>query len=355
MKRTCLALLILFVLLCVQQGYDVFSKETPLEKQFSGYLSDISEEVIAIPLKTGAGESIEKARNIRQEGKNFFLISQKTIYRFNRKGEFICRITDPEDIQVAGYVVNPVRQELIVLGNTDDIYYYSYDGKLLDKKKLKCDLPDRKIFSASLYKDHIWSIEEKANPTDTTPETSCLEREVVKYDTSFRKIETRKLAFADLGRADYIPSCFAPQLSVKKDTGELYAYEPSTQPDELVRDTLYLRAKQEEENPKRIDENAVCLFPLRFGRRMWIATYTNQACNKDNYTFCYDTLKNRYWQVEGGLKDNFYQTGTVSGLEAMDLFAETYCFCKSGKEIQKAFPKEARNGNSVLFIVKLKS
>lgn len=355
MKRTCQTLLILFVLLCAKQGYDVFFKETPLEKQFSGSLSDISEEVIAIPLKTAPGHSIEKARNIRQEGKNFFLISQKTIYRFNREGEFICRVTDPEEIQVAGYVVNPARQELIVLGNTDDIYYYSYDGKILDKKKLKCDLPDRKIFSASLYQNHIWSIEEKAHRADTAPETSCLEREVVKYDTSFRKIETRTLAFADLGRADYIPSCFAPQLSVKKDTGELYAYEPSTRPDELIRDTLYLRSKQKEAGSKPVGKNTVSLFPLRFGKRMWIATYTNQAHSKDNYTFCYDTLKNRYWQVEGGLKDNFYRTGTISGLEAMDLFADTYCFCKSGEEIKKAFPQEARSGNSVLFIVKLKS
>ena len=354
MKRTCLALLILFLLLCVKQGYDVFSKETPWEKRFSGSLSDISEEVIAIPLKTAAGESIEKARNIRQEGKNLFLISQKTIYRFNRKGEFICRITDPEEIQVAGYVLNPARQELIVLGNTDDIYYYSYDGKLLDKKKLKSDLPDRKIFSASLYKNHIWSIEEKVKTKDTMPETSCLEREVVKYDTSFRKIETHPLTCADLGRTGYLPSCFAPQLSVRKDTGELYAYEPFAQPDELERDTLYLRSK-EEEKAKTAAEDTVCLFPLRFGKRMWIATYTNQARNEDNYTFCYDTLQNRCWQVQGGLQDNFYHTGTVAGLEAMDLFADTYCFCKSGEALQKAFPQEARNGNSVLFIVKLKS
>lgn len=355
MKRTCLALLTLFVIFCVKQGYDVFLKEPSLEQQFSGSLSDISEEVIAIPLKTADGETIQKVRNIRLEGKNLFLISKETIYRFNRKGEFICRVTDPEDIRVAGYVVNPGRRELIVLGNTDDIYYYSYDGKVLNKKKLKCDLPDRKIFSATLYKNHIWSIEEKAHPTDTTPQTSCLEREVVKYDTSFHKIEARKLTFADLGRTGYLPPCFAPQLSVKKDTGEIYAYEPFTRSDELVRDTLYLRSKQEQAKTEPIDKNTVRLFPLQFGKRIWIATYTNQTRSNDDYTFCFDTLKNRYWQVQGGLKDNFYQTGTISRLEAIDLFADAYCFCKSGDEIRKAFPKEAQDGNSVLFIVKLKS
>lgn len=356
MKRTFLALLLLIVLVCAKQGYEVFLREAPLQKHFSGSLSDVSEEVIAIPLKTAEGERIEKARNIRQEGKNLFLVSRATLYRFNRKGEFICRITDPEEIRVAGYVLNPAQRQLIVLGNTDDIYYYSYEGKLLDKKKLKSDLPDRKMFSASMYQNHIWSIEEKlTQPDDTAPKTSCLERVVVKYDTSFHPLETRKLLHADLGRTQYAPSCFAPQLSVTKNTGELYAYEPSMQPEELVRDTLYLRSKRKKENPAHLSDNPVYLYPLRFGKRMWVSTYTNKTNANDNYTFCYDTLNNRYWHVQGGLKDNFYHTGEVQRLEAIDLFADTYCFCKSGKEIKEAFPKLADEGNTVLFIVKLKS
>lgn len=355
MKRTCLALLAFLLIIFVKQGYEIGWEEAPLRKHFSGSLSDISEEVVAIPLETANGEKIEKARNIRQEGKDLFLVSKETVYRFNRQGEFICRITDPDEIRVAGYVLNPAQRELIVLGNTDDIYYYSYEGKLLDKKKLKCDLPDRKIFSASLYQQHIWAIEQKTTEPDTPRKTSCLEREVVIYDTSFHKIETRRLMPADLGRTPYLPPCFAPQLSVKKDTGELYAYEPSTQPEELVRDTLYLRSEQERGERDETNAKTVRLFPLRFGQRMWISTYTNGENAKDSYTFCYDTLKNQYWQVQGGLRDNFYQTGTISRLEPMDLFADTYCFCKSGEEIKEIFPQQAQEGNSVLFIVKLKS
>lgn len=355
MKRTCLALLAFLLVIFAKQGYEVFWKEAPLRKHFSGSLSDISEEVVAIPLETAGGEKIETARNIREEGKNLFLISKETVYRFNRKGEFICRITDPDQIRAAGYVLNPAHRQVIVLGNTDDIYYYSYEGKLLEKKKLKCDLPDRKMFSASLYQNHIWAIEEKTTRPDTSCETSCLEREVVIYDTSFHKVETRQLMPADLGRSPYIPPCFAPRLSVKKDTGELYAYEPSMQPEELIRDTLYLRSAQERGRQEEPNEKTVRLFPLRFGRRMWVSTYTNRENMQDNYTFCYDTLKNQYWQVRGGLKDNFYQTGMVDRLEAMDLFADTYCFCKSGEEIKESFPHQARKGNSVLFIVKLKS
>lgn len=356
MKRTFLALLLLIVLVCTKQGYEVFLRQVPMQEHISGSLSDVCEEVIAIPLKTADGERIEKARNIRQEGKNLFLISRATLYRFSREGEFICRITDPAQIRVAGYVLNPAQRQLIVLGNTDDIYYYSYEGKLLDKKKLKSDLPDRKMFSASMYQNHIWSIEEKiSQKEDTAPHTSCLERVVVKYDTSFHPIETRTLKHADLGRTRYAPPCFAPQLAATEDTGEVYAYEPSMQPEELVRDTLYLRSKRKKERGMQTSDHSVYLYPLRFGKRMWVSTYTNEADANDNYTFCYDTLRNRCWQVQGGLKDNFYQTGEVQHLEAIDLFADTYCFCKSGEDIKKAFPKLADEGNTVLFIVKLKS
>lgn len=337
MKRTCILLLTILAVVCLKQGYGLFSEESSTQARPTGNLSDIAEEVVAIPLQTADGTRIEKARNIRQEGQNMFLISNNILYRFNRNGAFICRITNPEDILVAGYVVNPAQKQLIVLGNTDDIFYYSYGGKLLGKKKLKSDLPDRRMLSVSMHKGHIWSIEEKVSRSDSLPETACIEREVVKYDTSFHPLEVRKLVHADLGRPQCLPACFAPQLSVTEDTGALYAYEAPSRPEHLVRDSLYLRHRMEAEN-SLFPEQEVALFPVRFGKRLWISSYRSKEPDGQDYTFCYDTLKNESWEVKGGLADNFYQTGRISRLEPLDLYGNRYSFCKA----------------STLFIVKLK-
>ena len=148
MKRTFTYLLLLVLLVCGKQAYNLLISNEPIRSNLTGALSDIADEVIAIPLQDSGTHSIKEAKYIRQEGDNLFLISNETLYRFNRKGEFICRITHPDDIRVAGYVVNPANQQLIVLGNTDDIFYYSFNGDLLTRKKLKCDLPENRHIHA---------------------------------------------------------------------------------------------------------------------------------------------------------------------------------------------------------------
>lgn len=135
MKRTFLILVSAAIVLGIQQGYEYFSQS----------------EEIAMPLHTDDGQCIQTARDIQQEGKNLFLISNGILYRFNRQGDFICQITRPEEIVVAGYVVSPATEQVIVLGNTNDIFYYSYGGKLLSKKKLKSDLASHRMLSATNY------------------------------------------------------------------------------------------------------------------------------------------------------------------------------------------------------------
>lgn len=354
MKRTCLFLLIIICIGCLRQGYELMTKDATTQNQLTGSLSDIAEEVVAVPLEPAGDYHIKKARNIRQEGNNLFLISNETLYRYNRKGEFICRITDPGVIKVAGYVLNPINQEIIVLGNTDDIYYYNFNGNLLETKKLKSDLPGHHLQSVSLYKDKIWTTEE-CMQEDTTSQALHIEKQVVEYDTSFRKINTKKIIPADLGYSLGISTGLPAQLSIAEDTGVMYAYTPPMRPDNLLRDTLYLKQKQETGTLFETEEGAVPLFPIRVGCRFWVSSYHNKADASGSYTFCYDQQNNRSWEVKGGFKDNFYETGTVPELEAMDLFNQAYCFCKSGKEIQKVFPEQTKRESAVLFIVKLKA
>lgn len=65
------------------------------------------------------------------------------------------------------------------------------------------------------------------------------------------------------------------------------------------------------------------------GSRFWVSTYYNAEDESRNYTFCYDTEKEEYWQVKEGLKDNFYQTGNVRRMDPIDPYCHSYCFSKS--------------------------
>lgn len=234
MKRTFTYLLLLVLLVCGKQAYNLLISNESIRSNPTGALSDIADEVIAIPLQDSGTHSIKEAKYIRQEGDNLFLISNETLYRFNRKGEFICRITHPDDIRVAGYVVNPANQQLIVLGNTDDIFYYSFNGDLLTRKKLKCDLPEnRHMLSISMHNNRIFTTEECVHG-DTAGQTATIEKQIVEYDSSFHKLQSHTIRPVDLERSACPIGCLAPEVAVEPGSGTVYAYAPLLSTRELI-------------------------------------------------------------------------------------------------------------------------
>ena len=241
MKRTFTYLLLLVLLVCGKQAYNLLISNESIRSNPTGALSDIADEVIAIPLQDSGTHSIKEAKYIRQEGDNLFLISNETLYRFNRKGEFICRITHPDDIRVAGYVVNPANQQLIVLGNTDDIFYYSFNGDLLTRKKLKCDLPEnRHMLSISMHNNRIFTTEECVHG-DTAGKTATIEKQIVEYDSSFHKLQSHTIRPVDLERSACPIGCLAPEIAVEPGSGNPGTYYG----------TLYILSKSGKAKPWR--------------------------------------------------------------------------------------------------------
>lgn len=353
MKRTFTILLAGMLAFCAWQTYRLLSDDDALSLAAAGALSDLADEVVAVPLMAVPGQSpLARPHAVREEGNELFLIDREVIYRFRKDGQFICRVTDPADIRVAGYLVNPAARQLIVMGNTDDIFYYTYDGRLLEKKKLKSDLPDRRLLSVAYHQGRIWSVEEQLSEADAEG-VKTLRRQVVEYDTTFRRLDSRRLIQADLGREEAMPPCFSPQLSVAEDTGTLYAYQPLPSADHLLRDTLYLKANHRYPAPGANGRD-VLLYPLRFGRRFWLSAYGSLSDPKKNYIFCYDALRHKCWQAAGGFRDNFYRTGSVSDLEPMDTGGRCYSFSRSGEALRDSFPDQAASGHSVVFLVRLK-
>lgn len=356
MKRAFTYLLLLALSVCGKQAYELFAPGESIRSNPSGALSDIADEVIAIPLQSPEARPIKEARHIRQEGNDLFLISEETLYRFNREGEFICRITHPDDIRVAGYVVNPANRQLIVLGNTDDIFYYSFNGDLLTRKKLKSDLPEnRRLLSISMHDNRILTTEEHVRTGDTAGQAVTIEKRIVEYDPSFHPLRSRTVRQIDWERPGCPIGSLSPEVAVEPASGAVYAYAPSLQPENLLRDTLYIRQKRQSQALESLaGGDALPLLPVRMGSRFWVSAYYDAEDKSKNYTFCYDTEKERYWQVKDGLKDNFYQTGNVRRMEPIDPYSQAYCFCKAGADIRGLFPEQARAEGLVLFIVRLK-
>ncbi|MDH6534043.1 hypothetical protein M2101_000695 [Parabacteroides sp. PM5-20] len=354
MRRIFTILFVTILLVCIKQGYDTYMSAMYVTQRMTGVLSDIAEEVVAIPLQPAAGKRIVKARYIREDGHNLFLLSEGSLYRFNRKGDFICRITNPECVEVAAYVVNSQEKQLIVLGNQNHVFYYTFDGQLLREKELDYSMDNQRFLSLAMYGDRILTVEEN-HLIDPDTQTIRVEKEVVSYSTSFEKIESYKMASVDLGRQSYLPICLDPQISVDPDTGCLYVYTPSMQPDYLLKDTLYLQTHWQETLYAAAKNRSIPVLPVHSSGRFLLSSYQRSTDESLHHSFCYDRRTRDYKQMTAGIKDDFYKTGTIASLEAMDLLNQSYCFCQSGENVKKAFPDRVDAENAVVFIARLKA
>lgn len=354
MKRTCTLLLLLILLTYLKEGYEQLTAEAPVACALSGNLSDVAEEVIAIPLETSNRCLLQHARMIKRDGNNIFLINKRQLYHFDRSGKFInqityCTVERENNILVSDYVIDPIREQLIVMDEEQNAHYYTYDGQFLGKLDIRGNHSWTAINRLSYYDHHLWVAAERIVKRPEQGNRECLEQWLYKLDTTFNEVEARKLAPAELGRFS-LGRALSPEIAVANKN--VYVQSPSLQPDLLLQDTLYLISK----NQLDITDTYSSILPVRLGGRFLVSTYYNPCpTNDDSYTFCFDQEKRQAYNVKGGLEDNFYGTGKVKDLQAMDVYSQSYCYSKTGKEALMAFPDRKETDNPVLFIVKLKA
>ena len=353
MKRACTFLLLLILVTYAKEGYEKITIEAPVKCAEAGSLSDVAEEVIAIPLETNNRCLLKHAKLVKRDGNNIFLISKRQLYHFDRSGKFInqitfCEVEHENKILVSDYVINPVRQQLIVIDEEQNVHYYTYDGHLIGKLNIQKNRSWTAINHLSYYNNHLWVTAERIVKHSEEGDRQCLEQWLYKLDTTFNEVEARKLTSAELGRFT-LGRNFSPEIAVANKN--VYVQSPSMQPDLLLRDTLYLI----NQNKLDITSTYASILPVRLSGRFLISTYYNPHSTENNYIFCFDQEKDKAYNVKDGFDDNFYGTGKVADLQAMDVHSQSYCYSKTGKEAQMAFPDRKETDNPVLFIVKLKA
>ena len=136
MRKTFNLLFICLIALYGWIGYQVIHTTDLPQCQPEGTLSDVAEEVIAIPLKTNGHCSLNKIKMIKRDREDIFLVSDRQLYHFNSSGQFLGQITahlpgTRQPVELVDYAVDPVHDRLVVIGTGHEVYYYDYDGQLL--------------------------------------------------------------------------------------------------------------------------------------------------------------------------------------------------------------------------------
>ena len=351
MRKSFSLLFITLIALYGWVGYRMIRNKYLPQCQPEGSLSDVAEEVIAIPLETNEFCSLKKIKMIKRDREDIFLVSNRQLYHFNSSGKYLgqitaCRPKTGQPVELADYAVDPVHDRLIVIGTGHEVYYYDYDGQLLFQSILPQDASWKTFGHMAYYDNHLWATIDLINSENKQAPT--LEQWLYKFDLGFKEVGKRKLDVADLGRMD-INHKTDPEIAVKD--GHVYVQAPSLQPAHILNDTLYLISC----NQLAITEDYAKILPLQIGARFLVSTHYDPTLPERSYTFCYDRQKTKAYNVQGGLDDNFYKTGKVPELQSIDLQSNTYCYYKSGEELANSFPDQTNKGNPVLFIVKMKA
>lgn len=351
MKRAFTYISILLLILYAQYGYEVYLKSlSPAE--IKGVLSEITNEITAIPLQPAGNHKITHPHGIRQQGEYLFLLSNNTLYQYTTKGTFVRRITHPGQTSVTAYAINPAQQELVVLDENQQLLYYSMQGELKEQRKLHSSLNDAQITSFTLLNEHLCLIEEGIDRSSTS-EGAVIKQQLVCYDRNLNHKYEQPITNASIGREQWMFTGLKNTLYADPDSGLAYVYRPDINTNYLLRDTLYLRDHWQQLLANAHKEKTIPAFPLHVGQRFWISSFTDSRADAGTYTFCYDTKRNCHWQMEGGFSDDYFHTGAVTLMEPIDSYGQQYAFARSGDLLKASFPQEAAADTTVVFIFSL--
>lgn len=67
------------------------------------YLSDISEEIVAIPLETTSACQIKEIKQVQQTGSDIFLLNENEIYHFHHSGNYLNKISLDNNAAIRSY------------------------------------------------------------------------------------------------------------------------------------------------------------------------------------------------------------------------------------------------------------
>ncbi|MDR1454425.1 MAG: 6-bladed beta-propeller [Tannerella sp.] len=332
-----LLLLVFAVVSCVHRPQYYAAADVEAEECLSGIFS----EVVAVPLETNGLCRLGEVRQVKCDGGDIFVWSENGIYRFDRTGKFKNRLSIDTGCHVSDFALNPGQKQVMILDNIQQLHGVGYGGQALFRMDLGKEAPRQTILDIACYDNSLWMAVERLMP-------DChFEKRLVRMDFSGQAEADYGLIEVDLGRFS-LSGSHSLELSVSGNG--IYAYAPFSPKETILQDTLRLLSGNM--LPPAGKPGTLHVMPVRTSGRFLFASYRKNVSEKENYLFLYDRKKDRAYPLRG-FRDDFYQTGLVKNLHALDLHGREYGYCKSGKEVARAFPGRSETANPVLFLLKL--
>lgn len=319
MKRTFWFLILALVTLYGHEGYRLYCNLRPMVHLYTGRLSDIAAKVTPLVLDTKGAVPIQRPAKIRMYQEFIYLIDNQTLYRFTLSGDYVGRITNPDEIQVADYVIDSQNNRLIIFGNQEQIFYCTLEGEIRNRMQFPVESSYSRLQAVNYHDDRIWVVQEIKSDA-----FNRLERVVVEYTTSFEKQDTYKLEYTENCSRDEFVCMMTPSFAVAPDTGELYVYSPPVSPFYLKQDTLAIHSYRHQAFHHLTTDMPI--YPIHMGKRFSISSRLTEGETEEGYLFCYDSRTNKCWELPEGMTDNLYGTGQIRRIEPLDVSGERYWY-----------------------------
>jgi hypothetical protein len=352
MKKGCFLLLILLFLTYTYQGYkaaDTYANDK-IKIKVSGKLSDITGNVLPVPLETPDTGAARHIRRVQRDGNHLFMLSDNRLLHFDMHGKFISQIAGEINGEngacIAEYVLNTDLNRVTVIDSRRNISNYDYGGNRISRKQI--GHPWQTLTAFAFHNGYLWA---SAETHVKDHGTVRIRHDLYQLDADMNELSRQTLRIAATGRERLFAAPYVSELLA--DEEGVYAYAPPPDMKHLLKDTLYMAER------KKIpllypgeNTGTARIYPVRKGRRHTVSTCNNPA--GQHFTFCYDHENLTAYILPDGFKDDFFETGYITDFQPMDMYNQSYCFIKSGKDISKKYPERAAGEDRpVLFIVNL--
>ena len=354
MRRNSIIFLAIIFLTYTYQGYKILYKyiNDEVKVKSSGLLSDITNNVISIPLETPDSGAIERIKRVQRDGDDIFLLGDRRLLHFNSSGKFINQpavdITNMEGVFIADYAIDTDRHHIIVIDSLRNYSKYDYQGNLLSRTQITH--PWNKLTAFTYHNGSLWASAESL-VKNIDDDSFTIMNDLYRLDMDMNEISRLNLRNVDVGREIIFNNIRADEILV--DEEGVYAYSTPVDMEHLLSDTLFILQGRIIPNSGRNNFNmSECIYPVRKSKRYMISTHYNT--DDDCHTFCYDNSDNTAYILQEGFKDDIYNTGYIADLQSMDIYNKSYCYIKTEADISAGSIENA-TGTPVLYIVTLKS
>ena len=353
MRRNSIIFLAIIFLTYSYQGYKVYHKyiHDEVKIKISGLLSDITDNVISIPLETPDSVAIQRIKRVQRDGNDIFLLGDRRLLHFNASGKFInepaADISNMEGAFIADYAIDTDRHQITVIDSLRNYSKYDYSGNLISRAKIT--QPWNKLTAFTYHNGSLWAAAELLLK-NTDDDSYTITHNLYQLDMNMNEISCMNLRHADVGHEKIFTNIHPDEILV--DEEGVYAYSTPIDMENLLNDTLYILQNRIIPTTNRnVYNSSAYIYPVRKSKRYMISTY--YSTDGDCHTFCFDNSDYTAYILQEGFKDDIFNTGNIADLQPLDNYNKSYCYTNTKADISAGSTENETV--TVLYIATLKS